>query len=73
MRITRTLALCAAILGLLAGSVLTASETTNLFDGKSLKGWTGNPDHWSVQDGVIVGSTMEKKTPKNTFLILEKT
>lgn len=52
-------------------SSLQADESVSLFDGESLKGWTGNPDIWSVKDGVIVGSTMENKTPKNTFLILE--
>ncbi len=50
---------------------LHAGETLTLFDGKTLKGWTGNPDLWTVEDGVIVGSTMKNKTGKNTFLILE--
>ncbi|HUR53368.1 MAG TPA: DUF1080 domain-containing protein, partial [Gemmataceae bacterium] len=30
------------------------SETVKLFDGKSLDGWTGYTDLWSVNDGVIV-------------------
>ena len=30
------------------------SETVKLFDGKSLDGWTGYADLWSVKDGVIV-------------------
>ncbi len=29
--------------------------TKTLFDGKSLDGWRGDPDRWSVQDGAIVG------------------
>ena len=41
-----------------------------LFDGKSLKGWDGNPKFWSVQEGAIVGQTTEKNPTKgNTFLI----
>jgi hypothetical protein len=28
---------------------------TEMFDGKSLGGWDGNPDVWKVVDGVIVG------------------
>ena len=41
-----------------------------LFDGKTLKGWDGNPEFWSVQDGVITGkTTKEKPTKGNTFLI----
>ena len=30
------------------------SETIHLFDGKTLNGWEGYEDLWSVQDGVIV-------------------
>lgn len=41
-----------------------------LFDGKTLKGWDGNPEFWSVQDGVITGkTTKENPTKGNTFLI----
>jgi hypothetical protein len=41
-----------------------------LFDGKSLEGWDGNPLHWSVEDGAIVGvNTKENPTKGNTFLI----
>ncbi len=31
------------------------SVTKTLFDGKTLDGWQGNPDCWSVADGAIVG------------------
>src|SRR5690606_23886235 len=41
-----------------------------LFNGKDLDGWDGNPELWSVEDGVIVGRT---KSPEdlayNQFLI----
>ena len=48
------------------------SEFASLFDGKSLKGWKGNPKLWSVKDGVIVGKTTpENKIKRNTFLIHE--
>ena len=41
-----------------------------LFNGKDLTGWEGNPDLWSVQDGVITGkTTAEKPATGNTFLI----
>ncbi len=64
----------AGLIGLLSG--LTAwsasSETLNLFNGKDLSGWKGNPELWSVQDGVITGvSTAEKPLRGNTFLIWE--
>jgi len=49
-----------------------ADEWKSLFDGKSLKGWTGNPKFWRVEDGAITGeTTRENMTPKNTFLINE--
>lgn len=45
-----------------------------MFDGKTLDGWVGNPDLWSVENGVIVGQTTDKnKIRKNTFLATKKT
>lgn len=29
----------------------------NLFDGKTLRGWDGDPAYWSVEDGAITGKT----------------
>jgi hypothetical protein len=41
-----------------------------LFDGKTLEGWDGHPDLWTVKDGAIRGETTdEKKAPGNTFLV----
>lgn len=40
-----------------------------LFDGKSLRGWEGDPDLWSVQNGELVGTTDKKEIKMNTFLI----
>ncbi|MGY8750185.1 MAG: PVC-type heme-binding CxxCH protein [Pirellulales bacterium] len=42
----------------------------SLFDGKTLKGWDGNPKFWSVEDGAITGQTTSKNPTKgNTFLV----
>jgi hypothetical protein len=35
------------------------SETIHLFDGKTLNGWEGYEDLWSVQDGVIVAKNKD--------------
>jgi len=43
-----------------------------LFNGKDLTGWHGDPELWKVVDGVIVGSTDDKQINKNTFLITDK-
>ena len=46
------------------------SAEQSLFDGKTLKGWDGNPDHWRVENGAILGeNSKEKPTKGNTFLI----
>ncbi len=51
-------------------STLAHAAPKPLFNGKTLAGWEGNPDLWSVQDGVITGkTTAEKPASGNTFLI----
>ncbi len=41
-----------------------------LFNGTDLTGWDGDPEMWSVRDGVIHGeTTKERKANGNTFLI----
>ena len=43
-----------------------------IFDGKTLKGWNGNPKFWSVKDGAITGqTTKDNPTKGNTFIIWE--
>jgi hypothetical protein len=47
-----------------------APGQTSIFDGKTLKGWDGDPAYWRVENGVIVGETKPSAMPKqNTFLI----
>jgi hypothetical protein len=52
----------------LAVALLAAGTArADFFDGKSLEGWEGLKDYWSVQDGAIVG--LATKDPGfNTFL-----
>jgi len=59
------------VLALLATPFAHAGEK-NLFNGKDLTGWSGQPGFWSVKDGVITGqSTAEMPVKENTFLIWE--
>jgi hypothetical protein len=45
-------------------------EYTSLFDGKTLQGWDGLRDHWSVRDGLITGETTKGNAlGHNTFLV----
>ena len=43
-----------------------------LFNGKNLDGWDGDPALWSVQGGVIVGSSDHHPVKQNTFLIYRR-
>ena len=45
----------------------------SIFDGKTLKGWNGDPKFWSVKDGAITGQTTKANPTKgNTFIIWEE-
>ncbi len=42
----------------------------SIFDGKSLKGWEGDPKYWRVENGAMVGEiTPETVIKSNTFII----
>lgn len=43
-----------------------------LFNGRDLEGWDGDPDHWSVSGGAIVGSTDGRPLGSNTFLVSQR-
>src|SRR4029453_16588835 len=41
-----------------------------IFDGRTMKNWDGDPAFWRVENGALVAeSTPEKRLPENTFLI----
>ena len=43
-------------------------EAVSIFDGKSLEGWEGDLEVFRIQDGAIVGGSMEKPLLRNEFL-----
>ena len=65
----------AALVFAFAGQALAADlgkGFKSIFDGKTLKGWNGDPKFWSIQDGAITGkTTKENPTKGNTFIIWE--
>ena len=65
----------AALVFAFAGQALAADlgkGFKSIFDGKTLKGWNGDPKFWSVQDGAITGkTTKENPTKGTTFIIWE--
>lgn len=72
MKISRRIFLALALT--LAAFNLRAADSEEgfkpLFNGKDLKGWDGNPELWSVKDGLVIGKTTAEKPIKgNTFLI----
>ena len=50
-----------------------AQEARDLFNGRDLEGWSGDPRLWRVEDGAIVGETdgAGRKIEANTFLVWE--
>ncbi len=54
----------------LAADLSDSSDWRSLFNGKDLSGWDGNPELWSVKDGLIVGRTTgPEQLAYNQFLI----
>ena len=57
--------------GLLAAAcwTLEAGQAVSIFDGQTLAGWEGETNKtWRLEDGVIVGGSMERNVPQNEFL-----
>ncbi len=57
--------------GLLAAAcwTLEAGQTVSIFDGQTLVGWEGETNKtWRLEDGVIVGGSMERNVSQNEFL-----
>lgn len=45
----------------------------SLFDGKSLSGWKGDTvSTWRVENGMIVGGSLEETVPNNEFLVTDR-
>lgn len=68
-RLFTSVVACFAWIALLATPARSADHERELFNGKDLEGWDGNPAVWSVEDGVLVGRTTEHPIDANTFLI----
>jgi hypothetical protein len=54
----------------LSSAAFAAEGVQELFNGKDLEGWDGNPAVWSVEEGAVVGrTTAERPIDANTFLV----
>ncbi len=47
-------------------------DFTQLFDGKTFAGWEGNLEVFRIEDGAIVGGSLEQEIPHNEFLCSTK-
>ena len=63
-RLATVFGLFASILGLLAAPA-------SLFDGKTLTGWEGDAKVWRVENGEIVGGSLQGN-PRNEFLATKR-
>ena len=62
--------LAAPVLLLFGSNAGRGAEPEALFDGRSLVGWEGDPKHWRIENGCILGEIAPGTTlGKNTWLI----
>jgi len=70
MRSLVAAAVLLAVLGLRAGAHLGADEAVAIFDGRTLTGWDGDPAHWRVEGGLLIGeATASVPLKRNSFII----
>ena len=70
MKLPRSLLPLTALLALAHSTFAADAGFKSIFDGKTLAGWDGNKEVWSVRDGALTGqTTAEKGIKANTFLV----
>jgi hypothetical protein len=57
---------------LTAAAGQTQPKPVEIFDGKTFAGWEGDLTIFRIQDGAIVGGTLERKIARNEFLCTTK-
>lgn len=51
-----------------SGMGVVIAKSVRLFDGKTFNGWEGNLKIFRIQDGAIVGGSLQEKVAQNEFL-----
>jgi hypothetical protein len=70
----RALLSCVVIPIAFIGAMADETKPVSLFDGKTLSGWEGDTEKtWRVEEGAIVGGSLETTVPRNEFLCTTKT
>ncbi len=72
----KLLPVSSALLALALGASAFAADSgfKSIFDGKTLNGWSGLSQYWSVKDGALTGQTTAETAPTlkaNTFLVYQ--
>ncbi len=62
---------CAPVFCLFVGALGLFAAPAPLFDGKTLAGWEGDPKVWRVENGEIVGGSLQGN-PRNEFLTTKR-
>jgi hypothetical protein len=69
----RRISCALAVVALLCSPPAGRAEPKPLFDGKTLAGWEGDTAKtWRVEDGAIVGGSLDRPVPRNEFLCTTK-
>ena len=65
---------CLLLVAVVASAHSAEPESKSLFDGKTFAGWDGDTKKtWRIEDGAIVGGSLETTVPRNEFLCTTKT
>lgn len=71
--LARLLALAVSLSpGSASGQAQPSSPPVSLFDGKTFTGWEGNLTIFRIEDGAIVGGSLQHKIARNEFLCTTK-
>ena len=64
-----------SLLLILGGAAFVADDKpVPLFDGKTFDGWEGDTEKtWRIEDGALVGGSLDTTVPRNEFLSTKKT
>src|SRR3954470_14778612 len=58
---------------MLTALLLALAAPVPLFDGKTFDGWEGDTEKtWRIEDGAIVGGSLDTVVPRNEFLCTKK-
>ena len=65
---------CLLLIAIVTTARSAEPDSKSLFDGKTFAGWEGDTKKtWRIEDGALVGGSLETTVPRNEFLCTTKT